>query len=48
LIGNDVWNNKITTAFAQRHHGAVIDPASGEIGAAAAVALRKRMKAAVA
>jgi N-methylhydantoinase B len=41
-VRRDVWNEKITVAFAREHHGVVIDPLTGRIEADATERLRQR------
>lgn len=39
-IGHDVWNHKMTAAFAREHYRAVVDPESGAVDAIATSELR--------
>ena len=39
-VARDVWNTKITAAYARKHHGVVVDPETGALDAAATTELR--------
>jgi len=44
-VAADVWNGKITAAYAREHHAVVVDAASGLLDAAATRELRARLRA---
>jgi N-methylhydantoinase B len=46
-VAADVWNGKITAAFARKHHAVVVDAASGLLDAAATQALRAGLRRAL-
>jgi len=39
-VARDVWNGKISAAYARAKHRVVVDPATGSLDAAATAALR--------
>jgi len=45
-VARDVWNDKISAAYAREHHRVVVDPASGAVDVAATAALRAQALAA--
>jgi N-methylhydantoinase B len=47
-VAADVWNGKITAAYAARHHAVVVDPRTGVVDAPATENLRSRARRAVA
>ena len=44
-VAQDVWNGKITAAYAAREHGVVVDAASGVLDRAATERLRSTVSA---
>jgi N-methylhydantoinase B len=42
LVAHDVWNQKISAAFAREHHAVVVDSESGQLDETATAALRAR------
>ena len=44
-VAHDVWNRKISAAYARRHHRVVVDPDSGALDAAATRILRSQAPA---
>jgi N-methylhydantoinase B len=44
LVGRDVWNGKVSAAFARSRHGVVVAEATGVVDAAATGELRRRLR----
>ncbi len=47
-VAADVWNGKISAAYAAEHHGVVVDARTGAVDAAATESLRSRVRRAAA
>ena len=43
-VAADVWNGKISAAYARAHHAVVVDEVNGELDAAATQVLRARLR----
>ena len=41
-VARDVWNTKISAAYAREHHAVVVDPNTGVLDIAATTALRSQ------
>jgi N-methylhydantoinase B len=43
-VATDVWNEKISAAFARAHHGVVVDEATGQLNPSATAQLRRERR----
>jgi len=41
-VAHDVWNTKISAAYARKHHAVVVDPETGALDVDATTALRAK------